>query len=179
MSQHERPVSLRRLPRLGVAVLAFACAVAAATFGMWPRDDIPDEPDAIVVLGGVGIERAQLGIELSERYDAALVLSSSAGWFAWHLGVRCGEDALCIKPDPESTVGEARAVAALAAEHGWRHVTVVTSDFHTTRSRLLFRQCLGDAVSVVGARSLEGRGVGAYAREAVGVLAGQTVRRAC
>jgi uncharacterized SAM-binding protein YcdF (DUF218 family) len=179
MTRHEWQRPSRRLSALGALAFVMICAAAGATFGMWPRDDVPAQPDAVVVLGGVGIERARLGIELSERYDAALVLSSSAGWFAWHLGVRCGEDALCINPDPKTTTGEARAIAALAEEHGWSHVTVATTRFHTTRARVLFRQCLGDQVSVVGARAHEGRGVVTYAREALGTVAGMTLRRAC
>lgn len=156
--------------------------VAAAGLFLRPRDDVPRDPDAVVVLGGAGQERADLGLELVERFDATLVLSSSASIFGGRRGVVCGEDALCFEPDPATTTGEARNVAEFAERHGWEHVTVATSRFHTTRTRVLFRQCLGDRVTVVGTPPADG----AWSfsprrdlREAVGTLAALTVRRAC
>src|SRR5205823_5133085 len=41
---------------------------------------------------------------------------------------------LCFVPQPYSTRGEARAIARLAVQHGWRRVIVVTSTFHVTRT---------------------------------------------
>lgn len=161
---------------LGVVLII----VAAATYALWPRDDEPQDPDAVVVLGGAGRERAELGIELSQRYDAQLVLSSSAAVFGESQGAECGVDTLCIDPVPETTVGEARAIAHLAAENGWGHVTVATSRFHTTRARIAFRQCLGDAVTVVGAVAPDRRGeFWRHLREAVATAATLTVQRAC
>jgi uncharacterized SAM-binding protein YcdF (DUF218 family) len=146
---------------------------------MWPRDDIPDQPDAIVVLGGGRSERALLGIELRDRYDTPLVLSGSAWGYGYNLGLRCDVDAICVRPYPSTTSGEASTIAALAESYGGNHVTVVTTRFHTTRARVLFRQCFGDRVSVVGARPTEPRALTTYVREAAGTLAALTVRRAC
>jgi uncharacterized SAM-binding protein YcdF (DUF218 family) len=161
---------------------ALVLVTGVTTFAMWPRDDIPRDPDAVVVLGGAGPERAQLGIGLRDRYGATLVLSASAIHFARAEGIGCGDpDVLCIfEPEPETTVGEARRVAELADEHGWDHVTVVTTRFHTTRARVLFRQCLGDDVSVAGAVAPGGgRGLRTYLEETAGTVAGLTFRRAC
>jgi uncharacterized SAM-binding protein YcdF (DUF218 family) len=156
--------------------------VAAGAFGWFlvPRDDALEEPDAVVVLGGAGPERAELGIELHERFDVPLVLSSSSRRYARERGYPC-PPAICIVTDPETTVGEARATAELAAENGWDEIAVVTTEFHTSRARLLFRQCLGDRVAVVGAPLPEGRNTGRrrWVNEAAGVLAGSTVLRAC
>jgi uncharacterized SAM-binding protein YcdF (DUF218 family) len=168
---------LRR--RLGIVVLILSCAAVGITIAMWPRDDVPDQPDAIVVLGGAGTERVQLGIELRDRYDAVLVLSSSAWGYGYNVGLRCDVDVICVRPYPETTGGEAATIAALAESYGWDHVTVATTRFHTARARVLFRQCLGDRVSVVGARPIEMRGPPTYVREALGTLAALTVRRAC
>lgn len=151
-------------------------------FAMWPRNDAPQSPDAVVVLGGAGTDRAQLGIALSHEHDAVLVLSSSARVFAEDLGVKCGGPrVVCVEPDPENTMGEAQTVARLAHDHGWSHVTVATSAFHTTRARVLFRQCLGDHVSVVGARRADGARVGLarWANEVLGTVGAVTFRRAC
>ena len=163
-----------------VVLLAVYAAVSFARF-MIPTDDVPRDPDAVVVLGGGGDERARLGIELAERYGAQLVLSSTARLFAAAHRSRCEMEAICFDPVPENTVGEARNVAALAAEFGWRHVTVATSDFHTSRTRFLFRQCLDDRVTVVGAAREDRPRIAPrlLLREAAGVVAGATVERAC
>ena len=165
----------------GLIALLIGGLVAMALV-LWPRDDVPLAPAAIVVLGGAGSERAELGIALAEEYDALLVLSSSSQHFAQDMGVRCGgPGVLCFEPDPPTTVGEARNVADFAAERGWEHVTVATSRFHTARARVVFRQCLGDAVSVVGAGRPDRPAfvVRRELREAVGVVASWTVQRAC
>ena len=165
-----------------VVLLVALMGTGAVAWYVAPSDDEPRDPDAVVVLGGAGAERAELGIELAERYDAELVLSSSAGIFGERQGRQCGVDAICFEPTPANTAGEAENVAGLAEEYGWDHITVATSDFHTSRSRFLFRQCLGrDAVTVVG---VEGqRDLGAelrlLVRESTAIIAGATFRRAC
>ncbi|MFO7777512.1 MAG: YdcF family protein [Nitriliruptoraceae bacterium] len=163
-----------------IVLLLVAAGVAFARF-MVPIDDVPRDPDAVVVLGGAGDERARLGLQLAERYDAQLVLSSNARFFAAAQGATCERDAICFEPEPANTVGEARNVAALAEQYGWEHVTVATSDFHTTRTRYLFRQCLGDRVTVVGASRDDRPRIAPrlLLREALGVIAGATIERAC
>jgi uncharacterized SAM-binding protein YcdF (DUF218 family) len=160
---------------------SFAALTGTMIAALRPRDDVPQNPDAVVVLGGAGYERLELGIELSERHGAVLVLSSSAIAYGRRRGLVCGQEVLCHTPQPETTTGEARTLARLADHHGWDHITVATSRFHTTRARVLFRQCLGDRVTVVGARAPDGRGRGplAHLREAVGTIAALTIRRAC
>jgi uncharacterized SAM-binding protein YcdF (DUF218 family) len=174
-------VTVRVLARIGVLCLVLiGTVVGVAVWSLFPRDDMIDSPDAIVVLGGAGQERADLGIALHERYDVPLVLSSSAQVFGANRGYDC-ESAICVRSDPETTTGEARAVARLAETYGWDEVVVVTTNFHTARARLLFRQCLGERVSVVGAELEEGRQVGRrrWANEVAGFVAGATVLRAC
>ena len=168
-----------RVASLVVGATAIVTAVTA--FALWPRDDVPGDPDVVVVLGGAGQDRADLGIELSRRYGAQFVLSSSAALFGERRGLTCGVDAMCIDPVPETTVGEARTVADLAAYHGWTHVTVATSRHHTTRARTLFRQCLGNHVTVVGSRPRSDQRVtlGQYFREAAATIHAATIGRAC
>jgi uncharacterized SAM-binding protein YcdF (DUF218 family) len=165
-----------------VGVLAATAFIvgAASVAALWPRNDTPQDPDAIVVLGGAGVERVLLGMELRDRYEVPLVLSAQAVDYGSFQGLRCGIEVICVRPDERSTAGEARAVGELATQQGWRHVTIATSRFHTTRARVLFRQCLGDGVSVVGARPVNHhRGPATYLREAAGTVAALTVRRAC
>jgi uncharacterized SAM-binding protein YcdF (DUF218 family) len=172
----------RRRAILGAAGLALILT-GAAVAALWPRNDVPRDPDAIVVLGGAGYERVELGIELADRYDAVLVLSSSAIRFGRERGVDCQTSPAgsCILPEPATTAGEARTVANLVEDRGWEHVTVATSDFHSTRARVLFGQCLGDRVTVVGARPSENwsRGLLTHLAEAAGTVVALTTRRAC
>lgn len=170
---------LRTLLALGMALML---AGAALLFYALPRDDRPDDPDVVVVLGGAGAERAELGIALAERHDTPLVLSSSAAIFGERRGRTCGEDAICIDPVPENTAGEAENLTRLADQEGWEEVVVATSAFHTSRSRFLFRQCLGEErVSVVGATRPDRPSTTPrlLVRESLGIVAGATFARAC
>ena len=166
---------------LAWTLVSIIVVVTAATAVMWPRDDEPRDPDAVVVLGGFGQDRTDLGIRVRDRYDAVLVLSSSAAHFGEQRELTCDVEVMCIDPVPETTRGEARTVSRLAAEHGWQHVTVVTSQDHTTRARALFRQCLNNDVTVVGSRRPVDRraALGHYLREAVGTVYAVTIGRAC
>jgi hypothetical protein len=176
-----RPSSLKVPARWPVITLLVVGALVGATaLAMAPRDDALGSPEAIIVLGGAGPERADLGIELSETYEVPLVLSSSAADFAADRGYHC-PPALCVVTDPETTIGEAEDISALVEERGWDEVTVVTTRFHTTRARVLFRQCLGDRVRVVGAERADDRGgsVRRWLNEIGGIVVGTTVDRPC
>lgn len=174
---------MRRLGyAVGVVTVVVALAVAALVVYVLPRDDVPIDPDVVVVLGGAGGERAELGIELAERFDVPLVLSSSASIFGERQGRTCGQDAICFEPFPENTAGEAENMARMADQEGWDRVVVATSRFHTSRSRWLFSQCLGEErVSVIGSTA-DGRSPTnprLVVREALGIVAGTTFARAC
>jgi uncharacterized SAM-binding protein YcdF (DUF218 family) len=180
---------------LGVASIGLILVAVPTAMVLFPHDDEPRAPDGILVLGGIGRERIDLAIELAERYDVPLVLSSSATWFANDRGYRCSlGNALCLqRPFATSTAEEARHTADFMDEQDWDHITVVTSSHHTARARILFRQCLADRVSVVGAPRpetipVEDRGrpwavTGVKplerVREVAGIFAAVSVRRAC
>ena len=58
------------------------------------------------------------------------------------------EDVVCLTPVEISTIGEAFAVNDLAKEQSLDSITVVTSKWHTFRTRFLFSQCIDDDVDV-------------------------------
>jgi uncharacterized SAM-binding protein YcdF (DUF218 family) len=177
----EATVVVRRLLTVLVVLLALLTAVLLFEVQMLrPVDDQVEAPDVVVVLGGAGPERVELGVELSDRHGVPLVLSSSARDFGADRGLTC-PPAVCILTDPETTAGEASAVAELAEEHGWERVVVATTRFHTARARMLFRQCFGDRVAVVGAERAGGHGpaVPTRTKELLGLLSGATFARAC
>lgn len=139
---------------LGVLVLAWVGATLRLVF--FPVEDDPGKADAVVVLSGSKHERLDRGLELV-REDVAPVLVISGGLDPRQPRANelCRDDGegfsvTCFTPDPDSTRGEARQVADLASERGWKRVLVVTSRFHVTRARMLFDRCLDADVDAVG-----------------------------
>ncbi len=151
-----QPWLLRRIVALGVLA-----GMLAAGFGVFrvafPASDEPFADGPIVVLGGDS-DRLDHALDF---YDGRreLVLSSSALLDWQEMGRSCADEQVtCFIPEPHTTRGEAIRIGELADERGWDRVTVVTSDFHVTRSRLLISGCVDIDVAVVGAptqRTLE------------------------
>jgi uncharacterized SAM-binding protein YcdF (DUF218 family) len=149
-----RRSTVRRGVTIGaIVVLVVVLVVGAAALWpfVFPSSDEPFTDGPVVALGGneARVERAA-GIVEASASERPLVLSAGSIEAGAELGIGCDPPAvLCVEPRPSNTFGEARMVAAMAADHGWREVTVVTDPFHLTRSRLLFRRCLDVPVRVV------------------------------
>jgi len=145
---------VRRFLLVAAVALVAAWAGVAARFVLWPEQDRVDHADALVVLAG---DHLRLGkaLELMTRRVAPTLVISDGLAPGWREGNRLcrGRAAfrvVCFRASPYSTRGEAEAVARLAAARGWRSVVVVTSTYHVTRARLLFRRCVDGRVSVTG-----------------------------
>lgn len=131
---------------------AVMLVLVAVRIAVGPPGDDPFDDGPIVVLGGGGRERLDLGQELRGDTNRPLLVSADAIGRYQAAGGTCQvPDAICLEPEPESTYGEALAVASQVERFGWSQVTVVTSDFHTFRTRLLFDRCVPVPVTVVGA----------------------------
>lgn len=171
----------RRRWLLVVALGVVAALVVTATVALVPRHDEAGDVDAVIVLGGGGIERFELGTAIATRNGVPLVLSAEGIAQGEALGVTCDVEVLCIHPVPVTTAGEAATMRELADEHAWERIAVATSSFHVNRSRMLFRQCFGDRVDVVGAHSPSSGPTAIYrtVRELAGQLAAVTLRPAC
>ena len=140
--------------RLGTVVWL----AAGARLFVRPRVDAPAFADAVVALDGDRPRRVRRAVELA-----------SAGWAPTLVVVRCEASApellhgpvpfemLSFVPRPSTTRGEARAVAALAHARAWTRVIVVTSTYHVTRTRIIFRRALPCEVCVVAAGYSPGR----------------------
>lgn len=164
-------------------VVLFTLIIASVAYVMMPVDDEVGDVDAVISLGGGAVRRVELALQIADENDAALVLSSDAGiWSGGRAGVTCDmADVICTHPEPETTAGEARRMHELAREYDWDRIAVATESFHTNRSRMLFRQCFGDDVDVVGISTSASLGDEVYrwSREFGGRVAGATIRRAC
>ncbi len=101
--------------------------------------------DAVVVLAGAAAERLPVGQDLVDDGVAdELVLSSTGLPGNAAADAVCADErprTTCFVPDPLTTRGEARAVAALARDNGWDEIVVVTSTYHVTRASMNLAQC--------------------------------------
>ena len=139
----------------GVAAFAWPMVSDAAWRTAWAEAASPAPAAAlatgpVMVLGG-SPTRLPLALTLDgvPGEERPLVVSAGAvdDWRA--RGGSCDDPHVtCVMPDPSSTYGEALALDALAAAHGWDAVTVVTSDFHVARTRWQMAACT-DVTTVV------------------------------
>jgi uncharacterized SAM-binding protein YcdF (DUF218 family) len=155
--------------RLCWAVALVVLLTAAGLFRSWwlppvgrflDDSDLPRKTDAIYVLGGGADTRPFVAAALVKRgYSDRVLLPSvhqrdedrAQGFEPNHevmrrvlvaRGVAPGKITL-LPDDCESTEQEAQAVAKFLALHSETTLMVVTSDFHTRRTRMLFRRYLG------------------------------------
>lgn len=176
--------TVKRLLRQFVVLLLVSVATLLAVFVVvtTPRLDVVQNPDVVVVLGGGGGERLAFGQQLAATHGVP-VFAFAEGVISGVLGgVTCDSQAQwCVEPNPSTTAGEARTAATYAKDNGWETIAVATSTFHVNRARILFQQCFDGEVMVTGindSASLQEQ-LRRAGREAVGIVAAYTLRRAC
>src|SRR5467141_2550511 len=117
----------------------------------WIIEDSLDKADALIVLGDDNFyaDRVTRGAQLFREGKAPVVVASgrrlrpSAGIaeLMEHDLVERGvprEKIVRFSHDGESTLEEAQALARIVKERKWHSVIVVTSNFHTRRTRYIF-----------------------------------------
>lgn len=114
---------------------------------------VPRGFDAIVSLDGDRPRRLRKAVELAAAGVAPTLVVVRADAVAPELlaAASIPFEVLSAVPEPSTTRGEARAVAQLASERGWRRILVVTSTYHVPRARLIFRRCLDSELAFVSA----------------------------
>jgi uncharacterized SAM-binding protein YcdF (DUF218 family) len=135
--------------------------VAVAVLFVWPQaaEQPPTHADAVIVLSGGENWRLDPALKLVERGVAPVLAISSPfhdqKWTKAHRLCR-GQDGrlpfkvICFQAVPYSTRGEAETVTRLAEHDGWTRIVVVSSEYHVTRARMLFRRCYHGSLWMVG-----------------------------
>jgi uncharacterized SAM-binding protein YcdF (DUF218 family) len=171
-----------------VGGLVAAWLVACAVLFVWPPAETgaPRHADAVVVLSGDHRRLAPAEALIRRGVSGTLVLSSTQKtprWQAARALCRSGRygraRVLCIQAQPYSTRGEAETFSRVAATHRWRSLVVVSSTYHLTRSRMLFRRCYRGRMSLVGAPSTWWRLPEEWASETVKLTVQTLFERSC
>ncbi|GGA71503.1 hypothetical protein GCM10011490_22760 [Pseudoclavibacter endophyticus] len=141
---------------LAVALACLACWVfLLVSLVALPRVDEPQQADAVVVLGPARPQRVDTAVALVEAgYAQMLVVSvaRSGGYTPDRVDVCSTQqpfEVLCLPPDPNTTQGEARYIAALAAQHGWSSVILVSMHTHANRARMYVARCVDLDIAIV------------------------------
>jgi hypothetical protein len=154
---------LRRL-LVALAMLVGLWLVAVALLFVWPpaNGKAPAHADAVVVLAGGRDWRLDPALKLVDAGVAPVLAISSpfedAKWRTAHRLCHGGDGpqpfkVVCFQAVPYSTRGEAETVSRLALHNGWHRLVVVTSTYHLTRARMLFRRCYHGSLWLVGTTS--------------------------
>lgn len=147
----------RHRRRLGLAALLILGMFTAATARLfvWPTTDTVGHVDAVVLFAGGRGERLERAEQLMDDGIAQNLVIPNGLADEWPEGNRaCTEDrpygVRCLRPDPDSTLGEARAIAELAEEESWDTLLVVTSSYQLSRAGLLLGRCFdGEVLTAV------------------------------
>jgi uncharacterized SAM-binding protein YcdF (DUF218 family) len=160
----------------------------------WIVDEPAARADAIIVLGDDNFyaDRATRAAELSRQQIAPLVVASGRRLRASarivdlmeHDLVERGvpkEKILLFSHDADSTSEEAEGLAKLAADRHWKSAIVVTSNYHTRRTRYIYDRVFPAAIStsVASARDADfdpqrwwekRKSIKLFAREVAGMI---------
>jgi uncharacterized SAM-binding protein YcdF (DUF218 family) len=174
-----------RWPLTVLVVVVVAFGGLTAWLFVWPATSTPERADAVVVFAGGRGERLRAATRLiGDGVAPTLVISNGwdPGWTDANRLCRGWSQAtvLCPTPDPDTTEGEARMVAALAERNGWRSMVLVTSSYHVRRASRLLGRCYQGSVQTVAARPQPTRSlVAAIAHEWLALPATLAGRQRC
>lgn len=141
--------------------------------------------DAIVILtGGDDDARLERALELRGDGRADLVVIPNGAELDWaDANALCVSDVtvLCPSADPDSTRGQARALAEFAEDNEWDSLIMVTSTHHLTRAALRLDRCFDGTVTRVEAGTDFGffDWVGKVGSEWIGLADAHVIERGC
>ena len=167
-------MSGRKLVLAGAAAAAIGLRLFAR-----PRVDAVIASDAIVALDGDRPLRLRAAASLAAAGLAPTLVVVRGEAVAPELveAAALPFEIISFVPVPSTTRGEARGVAMLVRERRWRRITVVTSTFHVSRSRLIFGRAVACEVRFVGAGFSRARLPRQVLLESAKLLLALTLRR--
>jgi uncharacterized SAM-binding protein YcdF (DUF218 family) len=138
-----------------LVVATLLLAVNARLF-VWPTTNTVDRADAVVVFDGGSGERLHKARALMARNTApTLAISAGEELDQDEAEGLCASpqefEVVCFTPTPDTTRGEARAIAEIARRRDWDHVALVTSTYHVFRARILIERCYMGRLDVIDA----------------------------
>jgi uncharacterized SAM-binding protein YcdF (DUF218 family) len=113
--------------------------------------------DALIVLGpGRNGERIEKALELMRSGASNVLVVSEGNGAAWRrVADVCTRPTsfqiVCFRATPYTTRGEAQIASRLATARGWGEIAVVTSTYHITRARMLWRRCYDGELRMISA----------------------------
>jgi len=119
-----------------LAALLVGYVVVTVVFFLRPSLGSVSRPQAVVVLGGYGDRLAQ-GVAEARAHPGSVLEVSVPGPCPRVAGMAVH----CFRPDPQSTQGEARAIAHLASAHHWDRLLVVAGTTQVSRADLRIGRC--------------------------------------
>ncbi|MEN4450258.1 YdcF family protein [Mycobacterium sp. SM3041] len=139
-----------------VSAALIAVLAAGLPVYVYPKVDRLQRADAIVVLGGYGADRFEYGMNLAEHgWAPTAVLSvynptnDAAITNVCEGRTRRSISIVCFTANPLTTLGEARELRRLAAEHNWHRIIVVTARSHISRARYIVGKCFAGEIIMV------------------------------
>jgi len=145
-----------------VFLIGFGALFVVITMWWWilapGQGEVSSRADAVVMFVGGRGERLELATAVfNDEEIPNLVIPNGDQWPAANkLCSAAAPTVFCPTPDPDTTKGEAQAIAALAETNDWESVVLVTSDYHRGRAHLLLSgtSMLGSSTGRVEGRPL-------------------------
>jgi uncharacterized SAM-binding protein YcdF (DUF218 family) len=145
----------RRTAAIGLVGLLGLVALYGYWLG-WARPDSYTTADAVIVHAGQRHRLRRANELMANGVAPVLVLLFAEQAYPDDARDLCQDSVsytvICSNPERSDTMGEAIEINALAREHGWQSVVIVTSDYHLRRARYLDRKCTDIEVLGVAAR---------------------------
>jgi hypothetical protein len=170
--------------RTAVVVCATAVAlltVVTARVFVWPDlQPLPVRADAVVELAGPGDDdRDRVALDLARDQKAPVLVQSTVVGDNACLPPVAGVRLVCFHPDPLTTRGEARYIAALAAREHWHSVILVATPDQAWRARLRVSRCFPGKVYVATAHLPTGDWLRQIPYQWVASAKALTIQRSC
>lgn len=138
---------LTALVALAFLALGWFVAVTVESI-VWPRQEVPDQVDAVVVMAGGMGERAVFGLAAVDLgFSDTIVVSVSpvSAELCSEAKLRLDVRVICFD-SPGDTSDEAARVAEIAERNGFDNLLLVTSGYHLQRAERWLNRCFDGRV---------------------------------